>query len=466
MHRFVGICAKLRVQGRLPDAGNGTRVQDEQDYQRAIQAYRFFYPTVSMEGTFQGTRDAGVEDNTGAMILAGGPRHVLFTGNSDTPYMGAVFNLKQTGPLVIELPAGPYLGIVNDHHFRWTHDIGLPGPDGGRGGKHVIVPPDYTGDVPAGHYTARANTSVILVGARALPASGDMQAALEAQRQVKLYPLAQSSRPPAYTFVDRTDQKVDVTLLRWEDNLQYWEKLHKVLQEEPALEEFRPMYGLLAALGIEQGKPFAPDARMQAILERAAKAGRDQMLVAGFASSRPDRVVWPDRKWEWAALRYENGDFELPTGIDIEARERWFSQAVGVSPKMFLRTTDAGSLYWLGLHDKDGAYLDGGKTYKLSVPQPVPQKLFWLVTVYDSGTRSQIQTDQDKAALRSLVELKDVAKTGTTDLYFGPAAPAGKEGQWIKTNPGKGWFVYFRLYGPEGPAFEGGWKPGDFEEVQ
>jgi hypothetical protein len=125
----------------------------------------------------------------------------------------------------------------------------------------------------------------------------------------------------------------------------------------------------------------------------------------------------------------------------------------------------AGSLYWLGLRDKKGAYLDGGKAYKLRVPQPVPQQLFWSVTVYDSGTRSQIQTDQDKAALRSLVELKDVATTGATELYFGPTAPAGHEGRWIKTTPGKGWFVYFHLYGPEGPAFDGRWRPGDFEEV-
>jgi hypothetical protein len=189
------------------------------------------------------------------------------------------------------------------------------------------------------------------------------------------------------------------------------------------------------------------------------------MLVAGFASSRRDRIVWPDRKWEWAALRYENGDFETPTGIDLEARDHWFSQAVAVSPNMFLRTAGAGSLYWLGLRDKDGAYLDGGKTYRLSVPQPVPQKLFWSVTVYDSGTRSRIQTDQEKAALRSLVGLKDAATSGATDLYFGPSAPAGQEDRWIKTNPGKGWFVYFRLYRPEGLAFDGSWKPGDFEEV-
>ena len=457
---------EYEFKGGFPTPETARRVQDDQDYQRAIQAYRFFYPTVSMEGTFQGQRDAGAEDNKSAMILAGGPRHVLFTGNSDTPYMAAVLDLKQAGPMVIELPAGPYLGVINDHHFRWVHDLGLPGDDAGKGGKHLILPPAYQGEVPAGYYTARANTHLVLLAARALPAGGDMQGALDAQRRVKIYPLAQSANPPVSRSWTGPTRRSMSPLLRWEDNLQYWEKLHKVLQEEPAVEEFRPMYGLLAALGIEQGKPFAPDARLKAILERAAKAGRDQMLVAGFGSSRPDRIVWTDRKWEWVALRYENGDFELPTGIDVEARDRWFAQAVGASPKMFLRTAGAGSLYWLGLRDKDGAYLDGGKTYKLSVPQPVPQKLFWSVTVYDSGTRSQIQTDQDKAALRSLVELKDVSKTGTTDLYFGPNAPAGKEGQWIKTTPGKGWFVYLRLYGPEGPAFDGSWKPGDFEEVK
>jgi hypothetical protein len=448
----------------MPEAAQ--RAHDGQDYQRAVQAYRFFYPTVSMEATFQGTRDAGAADNKSALILAGGPQHVLFTGNSDTPYMGGVFNLKETGPLVVELPPGPYLGIINDHHFGWVHDIGLPGDDAGKGGKHLILPHDYKGEVPAGYYSARSKTYYVLVAARALPPGGDMNAGLEAQRKVKIYPLSQAANPPAYGFVDRTHEKIDVTLLRWEGNLQFWEKLHKVLQEEPPIEEFRPMYGMLAMLGLEKDKPFQPDERMRKVLLQAARDGRAQMLVAGFASNRPDRFVWKDRQWEYATLRWENGDFELPTGIDLEARDRWFSQAVGMSPKMVLRVEGAGSLYWLGLRDKSGAYLDGGKTYKLGIPQPVPQKLFWSVTVYDAETRSMIQTPQDKAALRSLVELKDVPQTGVTDLYFGPKAPADKEGQWIQTIPGKGWFVYLRLYGPTGPAFDGSWKPGDFEETE
>jgi hypothetical protein len=151
--------------------------------------------------------------------------------------------------------------------------------------------------------------------------------------------------------------------------------------------------------------------------------------------------------------------------FDSDAREKWFYQAIGASPAMFRRDPTAGSLYWLGLRDGDGNYLDGGRIYKLSVPLPVPGKLFWSVTVYDADTRSQIQTDQRKAALRSLFELQDLSGT-TVDLYFGPGAPKGEESRWIKTIPQKGWFTYFRIYGPEKAAFDGSWRPGDFEEIQ
>ena len=95
-----------------------------------------------------------------------------------------------------------------------------------------------------------------------------------------------------------------------------------------------------------------------------------------------------------------------------------------------------------------------------------PAKLFWSVTVYDADSRSQIDTDQGKAALRSLFELKDRVGRGPAHLYFGPNAPPGKEVPWIKTIPGKGWFAYLRLYGPLARAFDGSWKPGDFEEVK
>jgi hypothetical protein len=226
-----------------------------------------------------------------------------------------------------------------------------------------------------------------------------------------------------------------------ETNLEYWRALHEVIDTEPHLDSWGVLYGELAALGIAKDKPFAPDERLTRILEQAALTANTQMRVQAFADRRPDRIAWPDRRWEWAALR-QNEEFAADGYIDVDAREKWFYQAIGVSPAMMHRVVGAGSLYWLGLRDTSGAYLDGGKTYRLRVPQPVPAKLFWSVTVYDAQTRSQIKTDQNQAALRSLFELADADKQGAIDLYFGPEAPDGAETRWIRTIPGRGWFVY------------------------
>lgn len=279
---------------------------------------------------------------------------------------------------------------------------------------------------------------------------------------VKVHPLEPREDWAEPTWIDLTGRPQDTTTLAWETSLEFWRQLHEVVDTEPHLDEFRILYGELAALGIAKGKPFAPDERMTAILERAAVAGNAQMRVQSFADRRPDRVVWPDRQWEWASLRFENGDFYADGYLDVDAREKWFFQAIASSPAMFQRSPGAGSLYWLGSRDVTGAYLDGARTYRLTVPQPVPAKLFWSVTVYDALRRSQIQTDQNKAALRSLFELAGKTGDDPVELYFGPEAPAGLEGEWIKTIPGRGWFDYFRIYGPGGPAFDGGWKPDDF----
>ncbi|MFZ0496446.1 MAG: DUF1254 domain-containing protein [Methylocella sp.] len=430
-----------------------------------MTAYRFWYPAVSAEGIFNGNRAVGIQDNETVGIAAAGPRQVGFTLNSDTPYGSATLDVKN-GPMVIEVPPGPYIGLADDHYQGWILDLGLPGPNEGKGGKHLILPPDYKGEVPAGYQVGRSSSCKVLLAVRALPVEGNVAGAMDALRKIKIYPLATAANPVLLKFVDTTETTMDSTSLRWEDNIQFWKVLHRIVDAEPLVDKFLPMYGLLSALGIEKGKPFAPDARTKAILEQAAIAGRDQLLVSAFASARPDRLAWPDRKWEWVGLVPGSAQFETPAGIDLEARDRWFAQAIVTSPAMFRRTPGAGSLYWLAARDGTGAYLDGGKSYKLSIPQPVPDKLFWSVTAYDAQTRSEVQTGQDKAALRSMFELKDVAGTAPIDLYFGPTPPAGHERRWIRTAPSKGWFAYIRIYGPEQAAFDGSWKPRDFEEVK
>jgi hypothetical protein len=452
-----------RFERGFPTPEATQQARDDADYQRALTAYRFWYPTVSIEGFFRGAEEACLADGQSLFVLAAGPRFVCLTPNSDTPYCAGVIDLSQ-GPMVVELPPGPFMASADNHHQGWIMDMGLPGPDSGKGGKHLLLPPGYDGSVPDGYNVGRSSTYKVFLAMRSLPLDGDMTKAMDGVKSIKVYPLTDPSKPVVY--VDITDRDVDVTHLAWEDNLAYWQKLHEVIDAEPAPEEFRPMYGLLSELGIARGRPFAPDERMKAILERAANDGRDQMLVSSFDSNRPDRIAWPDRRWEWAGLIFDNGDFETPAGIDLEARDRWYAQAILASPAIFRRKVGFGSLYWLGIRDRDGAWLDGGKTYRLTVPLPVPARLFWSVTVYDNRTRSLIQTDQNKAALRSLFELAHLDRQTSVDLYVGPTPPPGHEDRWIGTTTEQGWFTYFRIYGPEEAAFDGSWKPGDFEEIE
>jgi len=449
----------------FPAGDTAQRAYDDADLFRAVEAYRFFYPTVSGCALFKGNYTIGIVPNKVSGTLDTQPKHVGFTLNSDTPYAPLLMDLSE-GPMVVELPPGPLICVSMDINQLWVADLGLPGPAAGKGDKVVFLPPGYKGDPPAGYRVANSSSNKMLVGIRSLPVGGDVPAAIKRIKTVKMYPLHPVAGWPETKWLDLTPAPQDTTPLAWENNMQYWQELYEVIDTEFPNPRFHYMYGELASLGIEKGKPFNPDARMTAILEKAAKTGNAQMRVESFGDRRPDRVVWPDRKWEWAALRFEDGDFNTPNYGDLYARDKWFFQAIGASPAMFKRDPTAGSLYWLGLRDKTGATLDGGKTYKLSVPQPVPGKLFWSITVYDTDTRSQILTDQGKAALRSMFELKGVSATQPTELYFGPTAPTGHEDRWIKTISGKGWFTYFRIYGPESPAFDGSWKPGDFEEVK
>jgi hypothetical protein len=449
----------------FPAGDTAEKAYDDADLNRAVEAYRFFHPTVSGSGIFKGNEKIGIVPNKVFGTLDSKPMHVGFTYNSDTPYAPMLMDLSD-GPMVVELPPGPLICIAMDVNQLWIADLGLPGPAAGKGDKVLFLPPGYKDTPPEGYRVANSPSNTMLVGIRSLPVGGDVPAAIERIKTVKVHPLKPVAGWPETKWLDLNPLPQDTTPLAWENNFQYWRELYEVINKEVANPRFHNMYGELAALGIEKDKPFGPDARMTRILEMAAKIGNAQMRVESFGDRRPDRVVWPDRKWEWAALRFEDGDFNTANYADLYARDKWFYQAIGASPAMFKRDPSAGSLYWLGLRDKTGATLDGGKNYKLSVPQPVPGKLFWSVTVYDTETRSQVLTDQGKAALRSMFELKNISTAKPTDLYFGPTAPSGHEGQWIKTIPGKGWFVYFRVYGPETAAFDGSWKPADFEEVK
>lgn len=452
-----------QFNGGYPTAETVEQAYDDADLIRAIEAYKFFFPAVSFAGTFAGNEQAGLKPNRGSLLLKGSPSQTVLTPNSDTPYTGAVIDLSD-GPMVFEFPPGALMSVVNDANQRYVMDMGVPGPDAGKGGKHVILPPGHQGEPPEGYFSGVSSTNRVLVMVRAIPPGGDVDAALALLKTVKFYRLGSEENLAALDWIDIGNTYIQFTAFDWENNLDYWKVLHGIIDREPPYEPYRMEYGRLASLGIEKGKPFAPDARLTGILERAARMANSQMRVQSFADRRQDRQAWPDRQWEWAGKRPELHIWDLPNRRDLEAREKWFFQAQVETPAMFRRDAKAGSLYWLGLRDVNGAYVDGSKTYRLRIPLPAPAHLFWSITLYDPGTRSEIVTDQGKAALRSLFELKG-ASGDSVDIYFGPSAPAGHEDCWLQTLPEKGWFAYFRIYGPDAPAFDGRWKPGDFEEI-
>jgi hypothetical protein len=241
----------------FPTDDAALRARDDVELHRAIVAYRFWFPTVNFEGVFNGLRERGVMANGSVAIWVCEPRHLVFRPNCDTPYGIAVVDLKD-GPMVMELPPGPYLSVALDHNDSWLMDAGVPGPDAGKGGKHLALPPDYRDEVPDGYYVARSVTNQMLFFIRVLPNEGDLRAGLESLRDMKVYPLASAQAPEPNAFVDLTDQPFDFTLLRWEDNLQFWQRLHELIDSEPLVEEFALMYGLLAALGIEKGNLSRP----------------------------------------------------------------------------------------------------------------------------------------------------------------------------------------------------------------
>jgi hypothetical protein len=451
-----------------PAPGTAERAYNDTDLGRAIEVYKFFYPTVSVESLFQDVASV-LEPNQSAAKFHAGPQHQLLTGNGDTPYGSGRLDLNATGPIVFELPPNKFIGFANDHNFRWIVDMGINGPDKGQGGKYLILPPDYQGDVPSGYNVGRSDTWKAFFAIRSLSPEGNMTQALAALDGIKVYPLAKAGEPVTFQFVDVTNKSVHNHLLDWEGSLDYWKQLKAIVDSETTPAQFRAMYGMLQSLGIEKGKPFNPDARMTRILEEAAQTALAEMRVNSFANRNPERIVWNDRNWEWAPLRTLNTttrDFGTASFQDLDTTSHAYFQAFGGSASLGKREVGAGSIYFVGLRDNTSAFLDGGKNYKLTVPGPVPADLFWSATVYDTDTRSMIVTDQDRAFVGSVSTKPQPNPDGSVDIYFGPEAPVGKEGQCVNTIPGKGWFVYFRIYGPEAAAFDGTWKLNNIVEMK
>lgn len=492
----------LEFKDGQPSKETLDKVYDHLDFSHATRAFADTLQGVSIHAIRKGLQDIGVKDNEVIVFSELMDAKSLFlTPNADTIYIISGFDLSN-GPIVVEVPPG-VLGTVQDAWFRWIIDLGLPGPDRGEGGKYLIVPPGYAGSLPEGEFNvAHSKTTHGVWFARAFIENGnDPKPVVEQIKKLtKVYPytaggvgtpiaefLAGKAKlgpisPPPPTVFHEGSGKVMNTIPP--NDFSYFEMLNEVVQQEPATSLDPELMGPIAEIGIVKGKPFAPNARMKKILTEA--------LAVANATSRSLFMNPRDRSWyyypdaNWQNMLFATGhEFETPipmitkegvkpfppTGYrQLDARRAFFYGVTGITPAMAMRLPGVGSTYLWTMVDAQKDYFDGAKTYKVTLPKDIPAAKFWSFTLYDTMSRSMLDTPQNypRAGSQSFPSpAAEPSTDGSTTIYFGPTQPDGvKRGNWIQTMPGKGFIPCLRLYSPLEPFFAKTWRPSEVELVK
>ncbi|MCP9927778.1 DUF1254 domain-containing protein [Cyanobium sp. CH-040] len=449
----------LRFKDGAPDPATVERAYDQLDFSRGIEAFLRGMSATSVVAACRGLEQAGVARNRAIGIAETllDARSLFLTPNTTTVYVMACLDLRE-GPMVLRVPPR-VLGPVDDADFRWVTDVGLTGPDQGRGGDYLFIPPGSSASAPAtGYHVLRPRTNTLLIFYRAFVEKGDVAAATAGVKaKAAVFPLASAASPPATAFVNLSGQRFNTISA---NDFSFFEELNTAVQTEPADWVDPDTVGLYGAIGIRKGKPFEPDARMKGILKESVAVANAIARSNLFASRDPRTRIYSNRQW---LTPFVGGSYQFLDGAErlLDARAMFFYYATGITPAMSEARPGSGSAYAGVFRDARGQYLDGGRTYSITLPGPVPAKDFWSFTVYDNQTRSLLPTDQKLAGVDSTLPGLRTNPDGSVTVWFGPTAPAGREGNWVQTLPGRGYNVLLRLYGPLEPWFNQSWRPGD-----
>lgn len=436
----------------LPDTVD--TVYDALDLMRGIDVFLNAVPGASLVAFREGLRSVGIDSPR--VIGFTDPRAnsdgLLLTANTETTYGITMLDLAPWGPTVVEAPPQS-LCVVDDFWFRYVTDMGIAGPDRGEGGKYLFLPPGYDGEVPDGYFVCRTPTFTNFLILRAL-------GGVPTLKQTRIYPLSEADSPSGNEWVNFAELSFNTIHA---NDFSFYEEVDALVQEEP-IEALDPeRRGQLAAIGIVKGRPFSPDERMRAILERAAPIAAAMARAIAYSPRDPEAELYGN--WMNA---FVGGSYEfLREGARLlDARTQFHYLATVITPAMAQAQVGAGSAYAYAICDAAGEVLDGGRTYKLRIDPDPPAKNFWAIDVYDTQTRSLLQVESTKwPALASNSGTLEQNPDGSFDIYFGPAAPDGKEKNWVETRPGKSWFPIVRLYGPLEPWFDQSWRLNEFEPI-
>ncbi|GAA0783139.1 MULTISPECIES: DUF1254 domain-containing protein [Pseudomonadati] len=476
--------ANLPFVENRPTAETAQILQDELLFQRATQTYLWAMPLINTLGMKYGSEKVFGEGYNVLPVWKQrlDAKTLVTTPNSDVLYAMSYVDLGKDGPLVFEAPPG-LQGILLDAWQRpipvdggnFFGDVGLPGPDAGKGGKFLLLPPGYSGEVPEGYFVYRSATNNVFVFLRAFYQDpNDLTPAAELVEQSKIYPLNNKAGARPMTFPNASG--VPANMLPVSDSHAF-DQLKQLLDSEGSHLASPDGLGMLASIGIIKGLPFNPDEHERQILDRAAKTAYKMSRVVGFKEVVNGRSlrVYPDRVWlnPIAEGTPENpsGPFDLAWGrkaegyIDLDTRIWFFTDYYSLSPGMMSQIPGKGAKYMIGFTDSQGVSLTGSNSYQLNLPANIPAALFWSVTLYEAENASGLANGRPFPSLGSRDKPVQNAD-GSTTLYLGPKALEGKQANWLATVPGKGYFAILRLYGPTEAAIDKSWKPGDIEKVK
>ena len=448
-------------------------LNDEMMFQRATQLFLWALPSLNMYAMKEASETKFGKGYNVLPIFKDrlNAKTVITTPNSDVIYALGYLDLKDDGPMVIEAP--PMLqGIIDDFRQRpissvgeidgkkWSGDVGLPGPDKGKGGKYLILPPDFKGQIPKdeNYYVYQSQTYGVFVFWRGFfKDPKQLEAPVQVMEQTKIYPLGKQATAKPMQFPNASGVAINMI---YPHDFSAFEMLDRYIQHEyvdPADFEFR---GMAQALGIEKGKPFNPDEHTKKMLGMAAQTA----WRMGQAETKKLPKYYTDRQWIRPLPTNSVHEFNYDSYIDIGWRTAMFTLGYSNSPAMFLNLPNTGAKYPFTLYDADGDILDGSKNYSLHLPPNIPAKLFWSLTLYDPMTGAGLDNGQPFASLNQMDNPVKNAD-GSLDFYFGPKSPgAGKN--WLATIPNQGFFVMLRLYAPGEAFFDQSWKPDDVRKVK
>jgi hypothetical protein len=490
----------LKFKDGVPSPETSAAIYDNLDFTYAFRAFTDTFMGVSVEAIRQGLASVGINDNELVIFSKLMDADSIFlTANADTVYYFGFIDLSK-GPMVLETPPGA-LGTIDDMWFRWVTDFGRPGPDRGEGGKYLLVGPGYDGYLPEGVFSvAHSRTNRVVVLGRSFLKDNDPAPVVdEIKATTKIYPyapggvgmsigrfleggvmLGRNADPKTPVFHEGTGLVVNTVP---PNDFSYYEMLNDLVQEEPAGVLDPELMGPVAAIGITKGQDFEPDERMKKIMTEAVALANATSRTLGFDPQYPGVYYYKDSQW-WNPLFAGGYLFETPppeitregakpfppTGVrQMNARTAFFYIATGITPAMVMRLTEVGSQYLGAMRDANGDYFDGAKTYKVTLPKGIPVAAFWSFTLYDNQSRSMLQTPQKypRAGSQSFPSpAAETAADGSVTVYFGPKQPEGvARGNWIQTDPNKGWFTLLRLYSPLEPFFDKSWRPSEIELV-